>query len=169
MNANDPNQVFLAEILSSRCANMGCLPAHLGLGHTEFAAMCAAFFPGATGLETLCDAPNWEDIPEADDLCQLLLQTRAGQRDSELWIIEIVVAACAGRDHLWQDLGLSSRHRLSQLMQINFPTLAALNTGDMKWKKFIYKQLCSREGVYVCPAPSCSVCADFSRCFAPED
>lgn len=167
--SHDPNRVFLAEILSSRYANLGCLPADLGLGQDDFTAMCATFFPEATGLEALADAPTWAAIPEAEDLYQLLLQTRAGQRESELWMIKIVVAACAGRDHLWQDLGLFSRPSLSQLMQINFPTLAALNTGDMKWKKFIYKQLCSREGIYVCPAPSCSVCADFSRCFAPED
>lgn len=81
----------------------------------------------------------------------------------------IVASACAGRDHLWQDLALADRGELSHLMQVNFPALAAANCGDMKWKKFLYRQLCTREGIYVCPAPSCGECADYRRCFGPEE
>jgi nitrogen fixation protein NifQ len=54
-------------------------------------------------------------------------------------------------------------------METGFPALAALNTGDMKWKKFIYRQYCARDGIYVCPAPSCGVCIDYAKCFAPEE
>ncbi len=39
----------------------------------------------------------------------------------------------------------------------------------MKWKKFIYKQLCITEGIYTCRAPSCEVCADYADCFGPEE
>jgi nitrogen fixation protein NifQ len=54
-------------------------------------------------------------------------------------------------------------------MERNFPTLAAKNVHNMKWKKFLYKQLCATEGVYVCRSPSCEVCADYDACFGPED
>jgi nitrogen fixation protein NifQ len=54
-------------------------------------------------------------------------------------------------------------------MNTAFPRLAALNVGDMKWKKFIYRFYCSREGIYVCPAPSCGECSDYSQCFAKEE
>ena len=81
----------------------------------------------------------------------------------------IVSRACQGRDHLWQDMGLWSRDQLSSLMLRNFPTLAQQNTQNMKWKKFIYKQLCDAEGIYTCRAPSCEVCADYAACFGPED
>ena len=81
----------------------------------------------------------------------------------------IVATACAGRDHLWQDLGLASREELSRLMWVNFPGLARANTGDMKWKKFLYRRLCANEGIYVCPAPSCGVCKDYAKCFGPEN
>ena len=47
--------------------------------------------------------------------------------------------------------------------------LARANTGDMKWKKFLYRQFCSREGIYVCPAPSCGECKDHAKCFGPEN
>ena len=66
------------------------------------------------------------------------------------------------------DLGLASRDELSRLMRVNFPSLAAANTGDMKWKKFLYRQFCAAEGIYVCPAPSCGVCKDYAKCFGPE-
>jgi len=49
-----------------------------------------------------------------------------------------------------------------------FPALAQAMDGDMKWKKFIYRQLCAREGIYVCPAPSCQACHDRPACFGPE-
>jgi nitrogen fixation protein NifQ len=73
-----------------------------------------------------------------------------------------------GADHLWQDLGLGSRQDLSELFWRNFPALAAMNQRDMKWKKFLYKQLCFQEGIYTCRAPSCEVCVDYSSCFGPE-
>jgi nitrogen fixation protein NifQ len=38
----------------------------------------------------------------------------------------------------------------------------------MKWKKFLYRQLCLEEGIYVCRAPSCEVCKDYDLCFGPE-
>jgi nitrogen fixation protein NifQ len=82
---------------------------------------------------------------------------------------EVVTNACMANDHLWQDLGLWSREYLSQLMRQNFPSLAAKNVHDMKWKKFLYKQLCDKEGISVCRSPSCEYCVDYLNCFGPED
>lgn len=79
-----------------------------------------------------------------------------------------VAAGCMGGDHLWQDLGLWCREELSALMGSNFPRLAAENVQHMKWKRFLYKQLCLREGVASCRAPSCQVCEDYRLCFGPE-
>ena len=108
-------------------------------------------------------------MPEFEELQKLLLDHRAGERDSELLVADIVTTACIGMDHLWQDLGFASRDELSKLIWVNFPALARANTGDMKWKKFLYRQFCAREGIYVCPAPSCGVCADHAKCFGPEN
>lgn len=46
-----------------------------------------------------------------------------------------------------QDMGLPSRKVLSQPMTERLWGLAARNLGDMKWKKFFYRQLCERAGV----------------------
>jgi len=36
-------------------------------------------------------------------------------------------------------------------------------------RAFLYKQLCEQEGIYLCRAPSCAVCRDYTLCFGPED
>lgn len=164
--ADDPGRPLLASILAGQASGAGCLPADLGLGPERHAEMLAACFPGADVPATQRPATP---IPELDDLEKLLRDHRADRSPAETWLATIVATACAGADHLWQDLGLTRRAELSQLMEVNFPALAALNSGDMKWKKFLYRQLCAREGIYVCPAPSCGVCKDFAQCFGPEN
>ncbi len=79
------------------------------------------------------------------------------------------MSACLGNDHLWQDIGFWQRQDLSQFLQHNFPELARRNHKDMKWKKFLYKQLCEAEGLNLCRAPSCEVCDDYSNCFGSEE
>ena len=106
---------------------------------------------------------------ELAELRDLLLLHRAGVNESEIWMAEMVAVAAMGRDHLWQDMGLWSRKELGELMMRNFPSLARKNNRDMKWKKFLYKQLCVTEGVYTCRTPSCECCSDYEQCFGPED
>ncbi len=162
----DPLRPLLASLLAGRSLQQGVLSSTLGLAPTDFEVLCEDYFPGDTVL--LQNGPG-EDIVEHDDLLQLLLEYRAGARASEAWLAQIVAYACSGRNHLWQDLGLANRAELSQLMNDAFPGLAQLNRGDMKWKKFIYRHYCARDGIYVCPAPSCSECVDYGKCFAKED
>ncbi|MBT8439314.1 MAG: nitrogen fixation protein NifQ, partial [Gammaproteobacteria bacterium] len=106
---------------------------------------------------------------EHNELYELLHSHRANQSESEIWMAKIVAMACQGQNHLWQDMGLWSRSQLSELLMRNFPELAAKNVNNMKWKKFLYKQLCITEGIYTCRAPSCEVCTDYNNCFGPED
>lgn len=164
--ASDPNRPLLASMIAGQATNHSCLPADLGLGAGRYQDLLDDYFPFFDHAPA--DAAG-EEIPEWDDLQKLLLDHRAGEWESELWIADIIATACAGRDHLWQDLGLLNRDELSRLMCVNFPELARANTGDMKWKKFLYRQFCSREGIYVCPAPSCGECKDYAKCFGPEN
>jgi len=164
--AGDPNRSLLASMLAGQAMGNGCLPPDLGLGEEIFRHLRNKYFPTYALATTARQA---EAIPEWDELQKLLLDHRARKSPSELLIANIVASACAGRDHLWQDLGLLNRNELSQLMWLNFPALASLNTGDMKWKKFLYRQFCSREGIYVCPAPSCGQCQEYAKCFGPEN
>jgi len=108
---------------------------------------------------------------EVDEVRSLLLahaDPAAGSPQDIALVAETVAVACLGDNHLWQDLQLPSRAELSALMAHWFPVLKARNSGDMKWKKFLYKQLCEREDIQVCKAPSCAVCSDQPLCFGPE-
>lgn len=110
---------------------------------------------------------------EVEDLLDLLMdhaepdppQGPAGLRRA---VAEVIALASLGDNHLWQDLQLESRAELSALFEQHFPRLAARNTQNMKWKKFLYKQLCEREEVFICKSPSCAVCTDHALCFGSE-
>lgn len=166
----DANADLLARIYASWSVGEGALPDWLGLDPETFMRMMAQHFPHyhTATVPNPGQSLDLSRTPEADDLLQLLLQGRTKGNQSEMWMAQILVAGCMGADHLWQDLGLWSRQDLSRLMTHNFQTLAAANTKDMKWKRFLYKQLCSAEGVYVCRAPSCEACVDYADCYGPD-
>ncbi|MBU0604468.1 MAG: nitrogen fixation protein NifQ [Gammaproteobacteria bacterium] len=131
----------------------------------------ARHFPGSETLPALHAAVPEEhaEAIEMDDVVALLLENLTRRDEDNEVLAHAVASACLGSDHLWQDMQLASRRQLSELMGNHFTTLAARNAGDMKWKKFLYKQLCEREEIRVCKAPSCGVCTDYDVCFGPEE
>ncbi|MES9990869.1 MAG: nitrogen fixation protein NifQ [Candidatus Thiodiazotropha sp.] len=167
----DSIEETLARMLASWAMGQGAMPEWLGLGEPGYYLMMACHFPDidALSLSEGASAVDPERMDEMDDLKKLLLQNRSGVTESEIWMADIVVAGCMGSDHLWQDLGLWQRADLSRLMMECFEPLAKRNDRDMKWKKFLYKQLCETEGIYTCRSPSCEVCVDYDNCFGSED
>lgn len=168
---SSPNQQWLAKITASWLCGQSVLPDFLGLEPAQFDQLINTFF---SAVPIPIKAPSgiqldFSRMLEKEDLITLL---RAFSRESSPetdWVIGLIVSACLGSDHLWQDLGLWNRRELSALLSYNFPALAARNNKDMKWKKFLYKQLCEAEGLYLCRAPSCEVCTDYDNCFGPEE
>lgn len=82
-------------------------------------------------------------------------------------LASIIAHACLRPDHLWRDLGLSGRDDVSAMLERYFPTLAALNVKNLRWKKFLAQQLALSLGQTPGPAPGCPGCEDFGFCF-PE-
>jgi nitrogen fixation protein NifQ len=166
-----PNQKWLACMVASWCAGSGVLPAYLGLKSADFSALNQTYFPDYS-LPTQAAFGKQLDfsrMAERQDLINLLKQYSNPHVVEVDWIIAMLVAGCLGEDHLWQDLGLWARPQLTELLQYNFPELAAKNVHDMKWKKFLYKQLCETQGVYLCRVPSCEFCADYLNCYETEN
>jgi nitrogen fixation protein NifQ len=166
-----PNHQWLACMLASWCDGQGVLPDYLGLDVEQFNALKQHYFSGCN-VPDLAPSGNQLDFSrmlEKNDLVNLLKHFSKPNVSEMNWIIDIIVVGCLGSDHLWQDLGLWSRIQLSAMLHYNFPELAAKNNQDMKWKKFLYKQLCEAEGLYLCRAPSCDVCIDYSKCFGSEE
>ncbi len=146
-----------------------------GLSENQFNCLLDRYFPGARReLVVLAEICN-EDTPcpsfredEIQDLVALLMEHRARDCEETTWLAYALAMGCMGGNHLWQDMGLTGRQALSDLLRQNFTALFEKNTGNMKWKKFFYKQLCERAQVNLCKAPSCQVCDDYKKCFGPE-
>ena len=158
-------------MLASNWHGLGAMPVCLGLDSRMFGWMLDHHFPGLTWPGVMPGGGQWNAaaMPEYRELKDLFTEYQTAHLREQPWWIEIMIIGCSGRNHLWEDLGLFDRRDLNQLMHAHFPDLAARNSRDMKWKKFLYKQLCEREGIIACPAPSCDECTHFSECFAPED
>ncbi|WP_295387118.1 nitrogen fixation protein NifQ [uncultured Thiodictyon sp.] len=147
---------------------VGQRPLIRGLPAADFQRLLDAYFPGA-GLvndETAAD-PALAD--ELADLLELLLEFRREPSEALTWLSHAVASAALRDNHLWQDMGLPNRALLSALMTHQFPGLATLNSGDMKWKKFFYRKLCERADVPICKSPHCEQCVDYRACFSHTD
>lgn len=173
-----PNTEFFLEILGSQRNGNTALPWFLGLNQGDFEDLMNRHLSGIRrigniGLKTDSNQDLRQELmelrsDEKKEIKELLVEHRANIDLSELWLADILAAASLGSRHLWQDLGLSSRDQLKRLITQNFPSLARKNDRNMRWKKFIYKQLCEQGGHYVCRSPSCDICPTYDECFGEE-
>jgi nitrogen fixation protein NifQ len=147
----------------------------MGLSQEHFAELLDRYYPGVRAAlygaicKTHCNECTKLQAEEFDDLVQLLLDHRANESQQTEWLAYAIASGCMGGNHLYEDMGLPNRQALSDLLNRHFTTLFVKNAGNMKWKKFFYKQLCDRAQVQLCKAPSCQVCTDIDACFGPED
>lgn len=142
----------------------------LALTKADLAEMAARHAPSfAAAIASLpAEAEAGEDSIEEADLRALLVEHGARGADEERWLAAILARRSLEPNHLWQDMGFHDRDELNTMFRRHFPALVALNAGDMKWKKFFYRQLCEREGLMLCKSPNCEVCDDVEVCFGEE-
>jgi len=139
-----------------------------GMTERSFQSLMRSCFPGVQLRNDRLATAESPAVDEFDDLLTLLLEHRAHDGEVGKWLSFAIASAAMQENHLWQDMGLPNRSLLSQLLRENYPALAARNTGDMKWKKFFYRQLCERAGVMICKSPNCAQCCDYALCFSAE-
>ncbi|WP_431857762.1 nitrogen fixation protein NifQ [Azospirillum sp.] len=140
----------------------------LGLGRADLTRLLGVHLPERGALLEGLDEDTGEDALEEADLRALLLEHRAGDGPEPVWLATIVARRSLETNHLWQDMGFADRGELGAMFGRHFPSLVALNSGDMKWKKFFYRQLCAREGFLLCKSPHCERCDDYDACFDGE-
>lgn len=174
--ADGLTQAFAGLVLSIARAGAALPALPMGVSRERFGRLLEGYFPGA--LEALFEdfdlSADESGCPglrsdEMDDLLALLLEHRSSDAEHTTWLAYAIAAGCMGDGHLYHDMGLPDRQALSNLLMQNFTALFEKNSGNMKWKKFFYKQLCERAEVNMCQAPSCQVCHDYLKCFGPED
>lgn len=175
--AANPSLLALAGTLARAPSRRGPWRAPIaGLTAAELDTLIDTLFPLARPLRALLqqwrvegEAAGRQRHDEFDDLVALLEahQTYPG-RESH-WLACAIATASMADNHLWQDLGLPHRAVLNTLMQTRFTALKLKNAGDMKWKKFFYRQLCEQAQIPICKSPSCATCTDYTACFGAEE
>ncbi|WP_275575337.1 nitrogen fixation protein NifQ [Methylocucumis oryzae] len=113
---SSPNHEWFSCMLASWYDGQGVLPDYLGLQNAEFEAMQQHFFPHCTLSHDAASAVQLDAtrMLEKEDLINLLKQYRRDDNIETDWVIALLVAACLGNDHLWQDLGLWSRTQIKR-------------------------------------------------------
>lgn len=145
----------------------------LGLTAADLDNLLSHYFPGIDRTQ-FAALPSPDPAPPQEDLTTLLLnhvpQDAAGRPLlPSLWLARILAARAAQPGHLWVAMGLFQRPQLSAAISRHLPSLAAANAKGMRWKRFLFKEVCRQHGGMLCKAPNCGVCSDYAICFAPED
>ena len=168
LSASDWMGLLLVRFMAGRCR----LPLAMGLAPERFQSLCHLW--GVTA------EPDEASLGRQQLLAELLCSRQQERDDLAAWLqryvvpeasemAQIIATASMGFNHLLEDLGLDSRAQLRELMTVCFPEVVLMNSMNLRWKKFFYRQLCSAEGSYVCRAPSCHVCYERAQCMAPEE
>ncbi|MFT5716639.1 MAG: nitrogen fixation protein NifQ [Oleiphilaceae bacterium] len=182
--SEDPalNLIFVKQIMCAQLSGKVILPHGLGLDKTSYQKLRKAVndkYLMAHEIQWYKD--DWTLVRERALLCRELFTMKAPERKELITLLchrknkqdpwtelmaVIVATACLTKFHLWESLGLETRAQLGKLIKHNFPTLHALNTENMRWKRFFYRQLCAEDGDYICKSPSCEECKSYTECFA---
>jgi nitrogen fixation protein NifQ len=163
----------------------------LGLSQTQWDGLVRRHFAGALALPELpyssasslgtvaSRGPNdsastasmtlnkYEHVEFVSALRVLLLAyaNPAVRLDDADCLASIIAHACLRPDHLWRDLGLAGRDEVSAMLERYFPSLVVLNVENLRWKKFLARQLALSLGREPGPAPGCPGCEDYGYCF----
>jgi len=164
----DARTLAFAGVIAKGLAS-GEYPLIRGMSDESFQGLMSAYFPQMFLENGVRSTPRAAELDEYQDLLALLLDYRAEPSVANTWLCHAIASAAMRDEHLWQDMGLPNRKVLSQVLEENFPMLATMNIGDMKWKKFFYRQLCQRAEVPICKSPNCADCSDYGLCFGQEE
>jgi len=88
---------------------------------------------------------------------------------ASLLLARVLAGRAAHPGHLWVAMGLTARPQLSAAIGRHLPALKAANQRNMRWKRFLFKQVCDLNGGTMCKTPNCGDCSDYALCFAPEN
>lgn len=166
-----------ASLLASLWLGRSVLPPRIGLRAWGFRAFVRAEAPAWPVGKPLpqplflgppCRVGERAAAAEIADLERLLLSGRRAANPLGRARCTVLALGCMGYGHMWRDMGLASRAELRALLAAASPRVAARNTRDMRWKKFLYRELCKSEAGYVCRAPSCDRCIGYAECFGAE-
>lgn len=177
MNTSTPAHItaedrhLFACLLSIAARSPVLITEALGLPEGEIDGLLQRFFPGFDRF-ALDDysLPATAEPPVQNRELLAILRSHLPQEEAEtaLWLVPALCARAAQPGHLWSAMGLFARSELSAAIRRHLPSLAAANSQNMRWKRYLFKQLCELNGGVMCKAPNCGVCSDYAFCFAED-
>jgi nitrogen fixation protein NifQ len=148
----------------------------LGLDAESIDQLLADYFPAVAQKQLSRTAQHTTAVAAEcnPDLLKILLthvpcDVTGGMHRPSVWLAQMIAARAAQPGHLWLAMGFFERPQLTAAIRRHLPTLAAANQQGMRWKRYLFKQLCDLTGGTLCKAPNCGVCSDYALCFAAED
>jgi len=172
--AGEDRHVF-ACLLAVAAQESGDVATALGLSNADLAAILARWFPAFDPAPVLGPTSVSESPPPPinEGLLHLLLSHVPTDHHgvalpASRWLARILAARAAHPGHLWRAMGLFARPELTAAIRRHLPSLAAANHQGMRWKRFLFKQLCELSGGSLCPSPDCGKCGDYPLCFGEE-
>ena len=178
MNSLQPDRTtnedrHLFACLLSVAAEDSCSPAAvLGLADRDLTTLLARYFPDIdqTILEQLSFSTAEQSAERNDEVLSILLSHLPKEPDranlqTSVWLAYILAARAALPGHLWVAMGLTERPQLTAAIRRHLPSLANANNQNMRWKRYLYKQVCELNGGVMCKAPNCGVCSDYVLCY----
>lgn len=165
----------------------------LALTRNQLEDIITGIFPGSYQIDELVEegATAGEDAVSEAELRELLISYLSNESPIEEWIASVFARRCQVGDHMWRSIGLYSRDELTQAMLRYFRPLAQKNIQNLRWKRFIYKQMridnqqslekypycdnCNRYMVVedeqgnLSRYPYCAHCPDLAECSSTEE
>jgi len=144
----------------------------LGLFREDLRDILATYFPGVEPVDLVNDSlPDQKVCPESNGEVLAILLSHV-QKDMDgrdvrpsAWMARILAARAAHSGHLWSAMGLFERPELTAAIRRHLPSLAAANSGGMRWKRYLFKEICELHGAALCKSPNCGECSDHALCF----
>ena len=148
----------------------------LGLDTENLSAIMDRFFPSVDrDILNRHTTPGDDPPPEInEDVLRILfshipVEEDVYDRSVSTLFCKILAARAALPGHLWVAMGLFERPQLTAAIRRHLPTLAEANSQNMRWKRYLFKQVCDLNGGVMCKSPNCGVCSDYALCFAVDN
>lgn len=141
---------------------------HPGIGLTaeEVDALLTHYFP-AVDRDLIPHALLFGDgLGIAEDVYAVIEpHISAGEKGPAHWLARIISVRTEIPGHLWVSIGLRERPELGGTIKRILPGLFAANSQNMRWKRYLFREICHRNGGVLCKSPNCGVCSDYELCF----
>jgi len=172
VGVTDSDRHLFACLLAVASEESGAPAAALGLHDSDLDAILGSYFPGISRcvLGQISAQSTGQPAALNEEVLAILLShvpnnPGHGKWHASVWLAHTLAARSAHPGHLWVAMGLTERPQLTAAIRRHLPSLAEANSQNMRWKRYLFKQVCDQNGGRLCKSPNCVACSDYQLCF----